>query len=115
MSCTVRNPRKSPEMSSLTVPLNEDSEDWSYIEYFLKASTRSGRIKIRKLWGLSQGPEIAERFDERSRGRLVLPTFIHLNQLDDVNTVQSVCERGFKLDANGMVISVRFRRTQMGW
>jgi len=93
-------------LGALAIPLDQDSDDFGFAEYFLQVSCRTSRAKVEKLWGLSQGPEASQRFQERSQGLLVIPAFVSVQQLDHLNSVQGVCERGFKIDASGMLITV---------
>ena len=102
--------------SSSAIPLPPDSEDFGLCEYFLHLSLRSSRAYVRKAWSLAGASSITAstasaamrtRFEERSKGLLVLPTWVLCNGLEEsINSVSSVCERGFKVDGSGMVVQV---------
>eukprot|EP00391_Amoebophrya_sp_Ameob2_P000230 CAMPEP_0179004808 /NCGR_PEP_ID=MMETSP0795-20121207/13532_1 /TAXON_ID=88552 /ORGANISM="Amoebophrya sp., Strain Ameob2" /LENGTH=351 /DNA_ID=CAMNT_0020699155 /DNA_START=303 /DNA_END=1358 /DNA_ORIENTATION=+ len=86
--------------SALAVPVTAGSEEWEFLEYFLQLCCRSSQARVKNAWGLSL-PDVEQAFEQRSGGSLVLPCWFPVSQLEQ--SVQSVCERGFRFECGVLV------------
>ena len=94
-----------PAATTMSVPLTEQTEEFGLVEYFLQLSCRTSLVKVRSLWELHL-PTVRQHFEQKTTGSLVLPSWLPISQLDHMNGVQEVCQRGFKIDEAGLLVQV---------
>eukprot|EP00925_Amoebophrya_sp_RCC4383_P004331 GSA25T00004210001.1 len=87
----------------IAVPIAAQDADWEATEHMLQACARTSLVRVTRLWSLSI-PHLETAFADRTRGRLVLPCFFPVSELEE-NSVAEVCGRGFRFD-RGVVVQV---------
>ncbi|GIQ87421.1 hypothetical protein KIPB_009457 [Kipferlia bialata] len=85
-------------------PVVKGSDEWAGIEYRLQFSLNNSNAKITGAWAV-ENPLTVRSFEERTRDSMVVDSWLNTMSLTDDNSVQTACERGFKVGPEGFLIA----------
>ncbi|KAF8821927.1 zinc finger protein [Cardiosporidium cionae] len=85
--------------------VHPNSDEWKLLEYMLHVHVRTSRVKLKQAWQVAP-PHLITNFQKRCGGILVLHSFVDTFNLDEKNSIQDICRRGFKIEKCGMKFSV---------
>lgn len=68
-------------------------------------AVRSTGVKEVSIWAISN-PQQNVEFERRSASLLRLDSWVDVNAMEDVNSIQEVCQRGFRVSESGLLFNV---------
>mmetsp|Transcript_10186 Transcript_10186/g.22955 ORF Transcript_10186/g.22955 Transcript_10186/m.22955 type:complete len:541 (+) Transcript_10186:129-1751(+) len=81
--------------SDFAVPVGRPSREWGWLEYFLMASCRTSRLRMRAAWSVANS-RLAAEVEHRCKGVLQLYAWMPVSALPNSVSVQEVCQNGFR-------------------
>lgn len=86
-------------------PVVRDSDEWNTLDFALHLRCRSSRVNMLQAWNITKA-ETVSVFSRCSQNGPIVEAFVNAETLDQSNSVQDVCTRGFTVGSNGFKISI---------
>ena len=106
----MRNTKRDNISGSLTkfaTLIREESDEFLTVDYKLQLALNTTLIDGLKIWTINN-PNLSVKFDKKTNGLLVLDSWVPTTMLKGENSLETVCERGFRFQnkTEGFVFNI---------
>jgi len=77
-------------------------KEWNDLEYKLQIALASSTVVCKNIYSISN-PNISLNFDKKNKGLLILDSWLDINRLNESNSPDKVCQRGFEFSSGGLI------------
>jgi hypothetical protein len=92
--------RLGKRMAGHVAPVPRHSPEFDRYEYLLQLSCRSTTARDINVWSVSNS-HLTAQFERRAQSQLAVDCWVDVTALDDANSIQDVCKRGFSMPVTG--------------
>lgn len=107
MTIAPTSPHSHQQQQQHLTPLSNDSNAYSFIEYFLRLSMHASTAKILSSWEVSN-PQLTLQFEKRSQNLLTIDSWVDLSTLGEAGCEEELIRSGFGPHLAGSNNGIKF-------
>ena len=99
--------RDNISLTKFATLIREESDEFLTVDYKLQLALNTTLIDGLKIWTINN-PNLSVKFDKKTNGLLVLDSWVPTTMLKGENSLETVCERGFRFQnkTEGFVFNI---------